>query len=176
MDQTPSNHDLKYRTLDIQDSVDLQCAVVDCPPLTLHTPYTYWVILSRSSELCIGAWQQDEFVGFAMAIPTLRNRVFVWQIGVRPAFRGRQIGQSLLERVWLAAEQSGFSSLETSVAPNNQASTATFASFAKSHGFGFEVAGETVCRDPAGDIVEREIEYLLKPLSNSASESFREDQ
>lgn len=163
MGKSPSSQNLTFRPLGVADVVDLQQAVRDCPPLTLHTPYTYWVALSKASGLCIGAWREDELAGFVVAMPTTRSRLFVWQIGVRSSFRGRQVGQVMLRKAWQAAEKLGLDSLETSIEPSNKASAATFASFAKAENLSFNAIGTASIRDPAGKVAEREIEYLLQP-------------
>lgn len=165
MDQARSKRELTYRQLGVEDAVELQRAVIDCPPLSLHTPYTYWVMLNTSPTTCLGAWQQHELAAFVLAIPTDRDHVFVWQIGVRPPFRRCRIGHALLDRVWQAAEAAGHSTLETTIAPDNHPSTEAFSSFAKSRGLGFEAVGEAVCPGPDGAIVEREVVYRLEPVA-----------
>ncbi|HKB51238.1 MAG TPA: GNAT family N-acetyltransferase [Solirubrobacterales bacterium] len=141
----------------------MQRLVVECPPLTLHTPYTYWVILSRSARLCIGAFEGKDLIGMALSIPTLERRAFVWQIGVCPPFRGRHVGHGLLERAWQAAGQAGLRSLETTIGKENEASVATFSSFACANGLDFRAVAEAIPRDANGSTVEPEIEYRLCP-------------
>jgi L-2,4-diaminobutyric acid acetyltransferase len=158
-----SASELTYRKLGEQDCAEVQGVVVDCPPLTLHTPYTYWVILSRSAELCIGAFEREDLVGMALAIPTLERRAFVWQIGVRPQFRGLHIGRHLLERIWQAAEQAGLGSLETTIGADNEASAAAFSGFARANDLDFRAIADATSRDANGSTVDREVEYRLDP-------------
>jgi L-2,4-diaminobutyric acid acetyltransferase len=141
--------------------------VIDCPPLTLHTPYTYWVMLSRSAGLCVGAFERENLVGMALAIPTLERRAFVWQIGVRPQFRGLHVGRHLLERIWQAAEQAGLDSLETTIGRNNEASAATFSGFARANDLDFRAVADVTSRDPNGSTHDQEIEYRVDPLDKS---------
>lgn len=166
MEQAHPEQDLDLRTLSVADAVDLQKAVIACPPLTLHTPYTYWVILSRSPDLCFGAWAGGELAAFSLAVPTFRRHAFIWQIGVLPELRGQRLGQHLLDRVWHVARESGLTAMEATIAVDNESSIATFRVFAETHELGFQECGEIVSRDAVGAEAEREIEYLLRPLDS----------
>jgi L-2,4-diaminobutyric acid acetyltransferase len=161
LDRTSSSHGLTYRELELPDAVELQRAVIDCSPLSLHTPYTYWVILTAGSGFCFGAWERTRLAAFALAIPLGQDRIFVWQLGVRPEFRGCQISHELLDRIWRTAMAAGLRSLETTIAPDNHASTAAFSSFADSHDLDFEADGDTTCQGPDGTIVDREVRFRL---------------
>jgi diaminobutyrate acetyltransferase len=151
---------LTIRALDVGDAADVQETVVACAPLTLHTPYTYWVILAHGSGLSVGAWEESRLAAVALAIPFGADRAFVWQIGVRPELRRGGLSQRLLERVWDAAKGQGLASLEATVAADNQASMAAFSRFADSQSLGLR-GDEVAVRDADGSVADREIHIRL---------------
>jgi GNAT superfamily N-acetyltransferase len=163
LEQTTQDRDLSFRTLDGSDLVAVQRLVRGCPPLTLHTPYTYSVMLGRSSGLCIGALLADRLVGVALAIPGSGGRAFLWQLGVLRPQRGRGLGVSLLRNLWDTARGAGMGSLETTIDPRNTASLSTFRRFALEADLDLHRAGELIVRDAEGREVEREVEYRLQP-------------
>jgi len=152
---------LNYRKLEARDSAAVQRVVLDCPPLTLHTPYTYWVILSRSADLCVGAFEDGDLIAMALTIPTLNGRAFVWQIAVRAQFRGRRISHHLLEQVWQAAKHAGLDSLEATIGSDNKASAAAFSAFAESKGLALQAVGNATPCDADSSVVDPEIEYRI---------------
>lgn len=152
---------LTYGELSPELAEATQRLVANCPPLVLHTPFTYWVILSRSQHLSIGAFDCDSLVGAVLAIPSLSGAAFVWQIGVHQELRGQRIAGALLERCWKAARTAGLKALEVTIDPKNEASLSTFTAFAEVNNLTLEMGAEIEVRDGSGNLVEREIEYRL---------------
>lgn len=162
MEQAP-NRALTFRALGVDDSAEVQRLVIDCPPLSPHTPYTYWVILSKFGALCVGAFADATPVGIALAIATPEKRAFVWQVGVRPQFRGLNLGGRLLEQVWKSAKQQGLQSIEATISHKNEASRRTFESFARANHLAFRAIGQATASDASGSIVDQEVEYRMEP-------------
>lgn len=160
MGQPPN--ELTYQRVMVDSSEAIQALVADCPPLTLHTPFTYWVILSRSPDLCIGAFADGDLVGVVLTIPSLARAAFVWQIGVRQEFRGQKVAHALLDRSWQAAKCVGLKGIEVTIDPQNKASTSMFKKFAEVNDLKMEVAGDVEIRDGSGSLIERETEYRLR--------------
>lgn len=102
--------------------------------LDLNSPYAYvmWARYHASSSV-VAVGDEGQPVGFltGFAIPEAPSGVFVWQIGVDPQRRGERIGAQLLDRV---VEQTGATTVEATVTPDNAASTALFEAFAERHG------------------------------------------
>lgn len=140
------------RKLAVSDSPDVQSLVADCPPLDVHTPYTYWTILSREPSFCFGSWKDDELVGAVLAIPSGES-VFVWQVGVRAASRGEGIARALLDGLLTAASQRSFTALEATVGPANAASRKLFRAFADAHSFELCESDEFAVEDANGQSV-----------------------
>jgi L-2,4-diaminobutyric acid acetyltransferase len=155
-------NELIYQRVSADSSEAIQGLVADCPPLTLHTPFTYWVILSRSSELCIGAFADGDLVGFVLTIPSLTGGAFVWQIGVSQKFRRQKIAHALLDRSWRAAKGVGLEAIEVTIDPRNKASTSMFKDFAEVNGLKLGATGDVEIRDASGSLIERENEYRLR--------------
>lgn len=160
MGQPPN--ELTYQRVSVDSSEAIQGLVSDCPPLTLHTPFTYWVILSRSSELCIGAFADGDLAGVVLTIPSLTGAAFVWQIGVGQEFRRQKVAHALLDRSWRAAKGAGLEAIEATIDPENKASTSMFKNFAEVNGLKLEAAGDVEIRDASGSLIERETEYRLR--------------
>ena len=154
---------MTLRPLDLSDAVEIQRAVLDCPPLTLHTPYTYWVILTAGSGLCFGSWDDGQLAGFLLVVPSRDDSAFAWQIGVRPQFRRRGVSQTLLASAWQAARKAGFQSMDVTITASNSESFDAFASFADAHGLNLREAGEATCQGPDGSITDNEILFRLAP-------------
>jgi diaminobutyrate acetyltransferase len=163
LEQTAQERGFGLRSLDGADLVAVQRLVRDCPPLTLHTPYTYSVMLARSSDLCIGAFLEDRLAGVALAIPTPGACAFVWQLGVLRMERGRGLGLALLRQLWEAARGAGMGALETTIDARNTASISTFRRFALDADLDLERHGDLIVKDAEGREVERESEYRLRP-------------
>lgn len=80
----------------------------------------------------------DELVGFVLglSVPDEPSTLFVWQIAVAPAGRGRGLGLDLLR--WLD-DRVQPTHLEATVTPSNTASQRLFAAFARDRGAPLEV-------------------------------------
>lgn len=146
---------MTIRPLTVVDSPKVQSLIADCPPLDIHTPYTYWTILSRKPSFCFGAWKDDELLGVVLAIPS-GDSVFVWQIGVLSADRGQGIARALLDKVLTAANHSRILALEATVGPENDTSRKLFGAFASSHGFELTESDEFAVQDASGQSVGEE--------------------
>lgn len=152
---------LSLRALGPDDAAAVQQAVIACPPLTLHTPYTYWVMLGAQRGMCVGAYAEDELAAFALSLHLGPERLFVWQIGVLPAHRGRNLGVRLLGDLWGRARQRGIDRVETTIAPDNVASRLAFERFAITHGLVMRRLGDALCSDADGLVAEAENWFRL---------------
>lgn len=153
---------VRVRGTTSDDAGLLESLALRCPPLDVHTPYTYWVLSTYFSESCFVAVEGTEPVGFVTAVAN-RDRALLWQIGILPAHRGKGLSHLLIDAVAGWADGRGFSAIELSIDPANKESHATFRSFAKRAGWDFGQIGSvdlTSAKDPS--FREHEIHYILR--------------
>jgi L-2,4-diaminobutyric acid acetyltransferase len=112
--------------------------VAGSPPLDLHTPYTYWVLLHWFSDYCFIAEEEEELAGFLTALPVPDSGIFIWQIGVAHSFRGQGVGTRLLKAAADEARKRRAGWICFSIENGNAASLGLFRSFALSTGQNLE--------------------------------------
>lgn len=111
--------------------------------LDLNSPYTYLlaashfadtsVVASDSAEAADGGADLAGFV-FGYLRPDAPDTVFVWQVAVADSHRGRGLGGGMLSALVDRLAPTGCRYLECSITPDNLASHALFASFARDRG------------------------------------------
>ncbi|WP_211262554.1 diaminobutyrate acetyltransferase [Nitriliruptor alkaliphilus] len=118
------------RAVRADDGPDLHALVADGGGLDVNSPYAY-VLAARffgaTSVIAEGTDGPEGFV-LGLAPPTHPDTLFVWQVGVAPAARGRGLGLSMLR--WLVAEVAP-THLEATVTPTNTASQRLFGALAR---------------------------------------------
>ena len=77
-----------------------------CPPLDLHTSYTYWVAAEYFGSGSYILEDDGICAGYIMTVQTPET-IFVWQIGILPEYRGRGLSRRLIDRVLDDAAASG---------------------------------------------------------------------
>jgi L-2,4-diaminobutyric acid acetyltransferase len=114
-----------------------------CPPLDLHSAFTYWVLCAYFSDSCLIMEGDEGVIGFASGVPASSERglFYFWQIGVAPDCRGKGYATALIERMAEMALRGGCHTLQVSIAPDNAASLGAFARFAQGHGLGMKKKG-----------------------------------
>lgn len=165
-DTTRAGSAIRFRSPTPEDGADLWRLVRDAGTLELNSPYTYILMASHFADTCLVAEADeaadgDDPLGLVIAYrpPTHRDAVFVWQVAVSPAARGRGLGRRLLEELVERLRPAGVRFLEASVTPGNEASRALFRSLAREAG--------VPCR------VEEFMTEDLFPEAHEAEELFR---
>lgn len=113
--------------------------------LDRNSPYKYLIFCRDFADTSVVAVDRDEPVGFVTGYrrPADPGTLFVWQVGVVAAARGRRIASVMLDDLagrHLAAAVapagrpvSGARHLEATVTPDNEASMRLFTAFAERH-------------------------------------------
>lgn len=96
-----------------------------CPPLDLHTNYTYWVAAAYFGSGSYILEDEGESVGYIMTVSNDKT-LFVWQIGILERYRGQGLSRLLIDRVLDDAAALG-KVVEVTISPQNTASRAAFA-------------------------------------------------
>jgi L-2,4-diaminobutyric acid acetyltransferase len=134
------------------DAADVWRLVQDCKQLDSNSPYAYLLMCTDFSQTglvvrkCNGArdgeraesGREGELVAFVLGYrrPTHPETLFVWQIGVAEAQRGKGMASRLLELLFDRCVDRGPGSasvefLEATVTPSNMASRLLFTHFAR---------------------------------------------
>jgi L-2,4-diaminobutyric acid acetyltransferase len=118
----------------IADGARMWRIASDSGELDVNTPYAYALLARDFHDTCRVAKVADETVGFVTGYrrPEAPTTLFVWQIAVDPAFRGRNIGGLLLDA--LVRDLVDVVAVETTVTESNDSSRRLFGKFADRHG------------------------------------------
>ena len=116
-----------------------------CPPLDVHTSYTYWVLAEYAgkSSFILRDTDSDENIGFITSA-VIDGCGFIWQIGILPKHRGFGYSKLLIEAAseYLLEHVDG--GIQVTIADDNKASFCAFASFCAEHGYTMEKTGVSV--------------------------------
>jgi len=121
---------LRHPTAD--DGLAVHQLVIDTGVLDVNSSYAYVAHLHHFASSCVVAVLDGRIVGFVTGylLPEQPDTLFVWQVGVSSAARGKGLAKRMLR--WLLAAQPGATWLHTTVTPDNTASIALFHSLARS--------------------------------------------
>lgn len=153
--------EISLRSVTKHDAILLHSLARECPPLLLHTHYTYWVQAAFFGGECFIAELDHNAVGFITSV-TARDRQLIWQIGVLPDHRGQGYSRLLIDRVVQSAIDQGRERIEFSIAKENVASTKAFKAYADRNGLIMNEIGELHLTDPLNpNFSEKESVYML---------------
>lgn len=107
--------------------------VVDSGKLDMNSAYCYIMLCEYFGDTCFVAEVDGEIVGFVSAFsrPNDPEVLFVWQIAVSIAYRGKGIADSLLRELITSHSCQSARYIETTITPDNQPSQRLFAKLSK---------------------------------------------
>ena len=163
---------LSIRRAERRDAARIEELVEQSEALDVNSCYAYLLLCEHFSATCLVAdaidaagRPHDELAGFVTAYrpPSRNEAIFVWQIGVAPWARQRQLAKELLMALISQPACQDVERLEATIAPANVASQRLFASFAR------EVNAEITCVegfsvDDFGGMPKGALEHLPEPL------------
>lgn len=145
-----------------KDSALLRHLAVNCPPLDVHTPYTYWVVANFFGEYSFIAYDKEKPVGYIMCI-VKDDMLFVWQIGIVADYRCKNYSSLLLKAVFDKALESKIGTISVTIAKENTASYNAFFAFCKRNGYSIQRYKNVKISDiDVPSFNEEEIMYLIK--------------
>lgn len=105
------------------------------PPLDLNSAYSYFLLVRHFRATCLVAELGGELAGGVTAYlrPDEPGTLFVWQVAVREAYRGRGLAGRMLNALLEQPACREVRYLETTVGPTNHASRRSFERLAKTH-------------------------------------------
>ncbi|MBB4929471.1 L-2,4-diaminobutyric acid acetyltransferase [Lipingzhangella halophila] len=102
--------------------------------LDLNSPYAYLLWCRDFAQTSVAAHDsRGELRGFVTGFlrPDSPGTYFLWQVAVDPDFQGRRLARRMLDHIGDRIVANGVTHLEATVTPDNAASRALFASFAR---------------------------------------------
>jgi L-2,4-diaminobutyric acid acetyltransferase len=141
------------------DAATLLALAKQCPPLDVHTPYTYWTLSRYFGGTSFVAEVDGRAVGFITSVVS-GSTLFVWQIGLLAEHRGSGAAGSLLEAVHRRAVELGLSDIETTITASNGPSNGLFRAYAEKYGATIEVIDEVVV--PEHEDLEPEVLFRIR--------------
>jgi L-2,4-diaminobutyric acid acetyltransferase len=132
------------RRPDVCDAAAIWRLVRRSGTLDVNSPYAYLLVTSHFADTSIVAEAAGEVVGFVAAYrpPSRPESLFVWQVAVDGAARGRGVGARLLDAALASDAAAGCHYLEATVTPSNASSWALFRGLARRQG--------VPCREESG--------------------------
>jgi L-2,4-diaminobutyric acid acetyltransferase len=126
----------RLRAPRVEDAAAIWQLVRSDPHLDENSPYAYLLLCSHFAASGLVAEDDSGLVGFVLGyeVPDRSEVLFVWQLGVAPAHRGRGLGGRMLDALVARLACRGVRALEATVTPENLASQALFAGFARRAG------------------------------------------
>ena len=117
------------------DGYEIHQLIANSPPLDLNSIYSYYLLSDHFSDSCVVAENQGRVVGFISAyrVPQRPDTLFVWQVVVNRALRGKRIAWRMLESL-LQRLNGEIRQVEATVNPSNAASRGLFERLAVEQG------------------------------------------
>ena len=101
--------------------------------LESNSAYSYMLMFEHHAASCVVAEADGELVGFVLGYrpPGIPSTVFVWQIGVSAAMRGKGLGLRMLNEIFARGGNHDVYYLEATVSPDNEPSLRLFHALAR---------------------------------------------
>lgn len=136
---------MHIRPLQAEDHSAVYQLMIATANVDNHTPYTLWQAATFDPQFFWVAHDSNtsQIAGYVFGRPVSKDKVFLWQIAVNPAFRGQRIGHRLVQAFTHSAQIQGFKQLTTTISKGNLASEKLFQSIAAQYQQALEEMGET---------------------------------
>ncbi|MDW6005093.1 diaminobutyrate acetyltransferase [Vibrio mangrovi] len=138
-----------------------------CPPLDENSAYCNFLQSIHFQKTCILAEQHNDVLGFISAYrkPDCSSELFIWQVAVHPAARGKGLAFEMLNALVSQAHLHDIEAIETTITKDNQGSWSLFKKFDRS--FGLQGQVSTFLDETRHFDGQHETEYLYRiPLKS----------
>ncbi len=150
---------ISIRNITSDDVATLVGLAHQCPPLEIHTQYTYWVCANYYSRSSFILEDNKTPIGYVLVVDSPKA-VFLWQIGIIPQYRKKGLSRVLLSACADYAKSEG-KCIETTIAEENIDSLSAVSRFCKNNCFNLESCGEAIVLDSTGEVFEREKRFRI---------------
>ncbi len=142
--------------------------------LDVNSPYAYLLLCTDFADTGVVAQRGGALAGFVLGYrpPARPEAVFVWQVGVDAAERGRGLAGRLLRALMAGPGARGARFLEATVTPSNAASAALFRAFGRRVGAPCREAPAFAASLFPGPDHEEEIRFRIGPLEDASHHPF----
>ncbi len=115
------------------DGPEIWNLVRACKPLDENSMYCNLLQSDHFADTCSLAELSQQTVGWVSAyvMPNAPDTLFVWQVAVTEAARGRGLGKMMLQSILQRSQCDAVTRLQTTITADNEASWALFRRFAK---------------------------------------------
>ena len=166
-----SSDEIHIRKPQANDGYDIHQLIANSPPLDLNSVYSYYLLSEHFRDSCVVAESQGKVVGFLSAyrLPQEPQTLFVWQVVVNRALRGKRVAWRMLESLLQRFDGDEVQRVEATVNPSNTASRGLFERLATKQGTTLEedIFLEATAFGPGGG---HESEILIRvPLNTQNS-------
>lgn len=124
-----------------------------CPPLDVHTPYTYWIVCNFFQDYTFVISIDNEIAGYIMAVSN-NSDVVIWQLCVIEKYRRNGLAQLLINAVVKKSEEQN-KGVQLSMLPDNYISYNTFMKYCMNNNKYFKTIKEISINDHKNEIVFR---------------------
>jgi len=133
--EADTDEPLVLRAPSKSDGASIAKLIRSCPPLDINSTYAYLLLTEHFAQTCVVATKGDRVVGFISAYqpPSQPNVLFVWQVAVHPSMRGQRLAIRMLQHLLQRTRSENVRYIETTVAPDNQASRGMFQRLAEQY-------------------------------------------
>jgi L-2,4-diaminobutyric acid acetyltransferase len=137
-----------------EDFLKVYDFVSNCKPLENYSEHFYKIMLRYFGNSCFIAEFNSKIVGFIMGFNSQveKDKLFIWQIGVFSKYRGKEVGNKLLDKIEKTAIEFGCKIIELTVDPENGPSIRFFEkngykNVSNKEGVTVDVMGKTTVKD-----------------------------
>ncbi|KLV04656.1 2,4-diaminobutyric acid acetyltransferase [Photobacterium aquae] len=130
------NENWAFRSPTISDGDQIHALIASCPPLDTNSAYCNFLQSSHFNETCILATCDDTIAGFISGYlkPGCDGELFIWQVAVSPAYRGKGLAYSMLQALLRRPGLDHVTTIETTITKNNHGSWRLFKKLARENG------------------------------------------
>lgn len=135
-DPDETSEDVQLQEPSLTDGPELWRIALDSKVLDVNSPYSYALWCRDFADTSVVARDGGGVCGFVTGYvrPSRPDTFFVWQVAVDDAHRGQGLARRMLDRLGDRLSARGHRFMEATVTPDNTASEAMFASFARARG------------------------------------------
>ncbi len=135
--QSNTPADLVMRAPQLADGPALAALIRACPPLDANSTYAYLLLCRDFAATCAVVVGLDGKLAGAVTgyRPPERSEVlFIWQVAVATAWRGRGLASALLDHLLSRSALADVTHVETTIGPDNHGSEQLFHRLARRRG------------------------------------------